>query len=122
MCLSEEALECLESYSWPGNVRELRNAIESATVRARGAAIEPDHLPARVRKIPRPTDDEVARVVARLVEHAADGRLHEVVLGAFERALLEQVLEETGGNQVQSAKRLGIHRTTLRKLIDRYGL
>jgi len=116
------AMAILEAYDWPDNVRELRNAIESATVRARGAAIEPDHLPARVRQVPKPADDEVARVVARLAEHARDGQLHETVLGAFERALLEQVLEESGGNQVQSAKRLGIHRTTLRKLIDRYRL
>jgi len=45
-----------------------------------------------------------------------------LVQESFERALLRQVLQETGGNQVQSAKRLGIHRTTLRKLMDRYGI
>ncbi|MHC4451981.1 MAG: AAA-type ATPase lid domain-containing protein, partial [Planctomycetota bacterium] len=116
------AMGVLESYDWPDNVRELRNAIEAATVAARGGAIEPEHLPSAVRQVPEADDDEVSRVVTRLVEHARDGHVHDEVQGAFERALLRQVLQATDGNQVQAAKRLGIHRTTLRKLIDRYGL
>ncbi|MEM8883757.1 MAG: sigma-54 dependent transcriptional regulator [Planctomycetota bacterium] len=112
----------LEGYDWPGNVRELRHAIEVATVQARGAALVPEHFPPTVREVREADDDDVSRVVTRLLERIPDGRLHELVQESFERALLEQVLQATGGNQVQSAKRLGIHRTTLRKLMDRYGL
>jgi len=120
--IGKEAVAELEAYDWPDNVRELRNAVEAATVRARGGVIEPDHLPASVRGVAEPDDDEVSRAVTRQLERAREGHLHDEVLGRFERALLVQVLQATEGNQVQAAKRLGIHRTTLRKLINRYRL
>ncbi|MEJ2564067.1 MAG: sigma-54 dependent transcriptional regulator [Anaerolineales bacterium] len=43
--VSREALELLMTYDWPGNVRELRNIIQLASVKSKGAAIEPAHLP-----------------------------------------------------------------------------
>jgi len=116
------AMRILEAHTWPGNVAELRNAVEAATVTARGQSIRPEHLPNAVRGEENVEDDEVSAVVTRLLRTLPDGRVHELVQESFERALLRQVLQETGGNQVQSAKRLGIHRTTLRKLMDRYGI
>jgi len=69
---------------------------------------------------PRTAVDEIGRLVARLADAAPEGRVHETVHEAFERATVAHVLGLVGGNQVQAARRLGIHRTTLRKLIDRY--
>jgi len=120
--LSREALDRLVQYSWPGNVRELRNAVEAAVVTARGRMIEPEHLPAFVTEDPGTAADEVGRLVARLADAAPEGRRYEVVHDAFEKAVVAHVLGLVGGNQVQAARRLGIHRTTLRKLIERYGL
>ena len=42
------------------------------------------------------------------------------VLPAVERALIIRALEETAGNQVQTAKLLGITRATLRKRIEKF--
>jgi len=42
-------------------------------------------------------------------------RIHESIIGKVEKALIGIVLEEEHGNQVRSAKRLGINRNTLRK-------
>ena len=120
--LSRAALDRLVQYSWPGNVRELRNAVEAAVVTARGRMIESEHLPPFVTEDPRTAVDEVGRLVARLADAAPEGRRYEVVHDAFERAVVAHVLGLVGGNQVQAARRLGIHRTTLRKLIERYGL
>ena len=53
---------------------------------------------------------------------ADDGQRYEQVHDAFEKAVVAHVLGLTAGNQVQAANQLGIHRTTLRKLIDKYGL
>ena len=44
------------------------------------------------------------------------------VLPAVERALIIRALEETAGNQVQTAKLLGITRATLRKRIEKFGI
>jgi DNA-binding protein Fis len=43
------------------------------------------------------------------------GSIHEFVIGKVERALIGMILEEEKGNQVRTAKRLGINRNTLRK-------
>ena len=42
------------------------------------------------------------------------------VIPAVERELIINALAETGGNQVQAAKLLGITRATLRKRIDKF--
>ena len=41
---SPEALGAIAQYQWPGNIRELQNAIQRATILARGRAIEPSDL------------------------------------------------------------------------------
>jgi transcriptional regulator with PAS, ATPase and Fis domain len=43
--VSDAAMRLLEKYNWPGNVRELRNAMERATIVAKGPFIEPADLP-----------------------------------------------------------------------------
>jgi len=120
--MSESAMEALAEHGWPGNVRELRNAVEAATVTARGGTIQPEHLPAAVRGGGGAGAADVGRVAARLADAAADGEKYAAVHDAFERAVVAHVLGLVQGNQVQAARRLGIHRTTLRKLIDKYGL
>jgi len=42
------------------------------------------------------------------------------ILPAVERELIIHALKETGGNQVQAAKLLGITRATLRKRVDKF--
>ena len=44
------------------------------------------------------------------------------ILPAVERELIIEALKETRGNQVQSAKLLGITRATLRKRVDKFGI
>jgi two-component system nitrogen regulation response regulator GlnG len=46
----------------------------------------------------------------------------ENILQEIERAMIERVLRETGGNQVKASAILGITRATLRKRIDQMGL
>ena len=43
------------------------------------------------------------------------GTVHDVVIGKIEKVLIGMILEEEKGNQVRTAKRLGINRNTLRK-------
>jgi two-component system response regulator AtoC len=49
------------------------------------------------------------------------GPLREQV-AAFERSLIARVLEETGGNQSEAARRLGLTRVTLIDKLKRHGL
>jgi DNA-binding NtrC family response regulator len=120
--VSAEAMGLLGAYAWPGNVRELRNAVEAATVKARGRVILPDHLPETVRAPVGARPEALDGLVARLVDDVPDGEKYQAAHDAAERAAVAHVLGLERGNQVRAARRLGIHRTTLRKLIDKYGL
>ena len=48
--------------------------------------------------------------------------LHEMVMTAVERPLLQFALERCGGNQSAAADLLGINRNTLRKKLVEHGL
>jgi DNA-binding NtrC family response regulator len=132
--VSPEALAVLERYDWPGNVRELRNCLEHAAALARGSGnVGLEHLPAHiVRAAGRAPEgaggleagiDRIVRQLARGMLEAPDASgIHAEAVRLAERAAIAEVLAAVGGNQVQAAKRLGMHRTTLRKKIEEYGL
>jgi len=67
----------------------------------------------------------VREVVRQYLDDMGDtppDNLHGVIMSEAERALVETVLDQTGGNQSRAADILGITRTTLRGRIRRYGL
>ncbi|WEZ82270.1 sigma-54 dependent transcriptional regulator [Rhizobium sp. 32-5/1] len=78
----------LARYPWPGNVRELRNLIERSLILGR-------------------FPDDFRGGPVRPVE-IAGGTLEEI-----ERRHILAVLEETGGNRDEAARRLGISRKTI---------
>jgi DNA-binding NtrC family response regulator len=103
--LTEEAVKVLEAYDWPGNVRQLKHAMESVVVMHPGLEIEPRDLPGLYAGSP---DDSLFTL-------HVEGRERiplERALEAFERALLEWAMKETGGNQALAAKLLHIPRST----------
>jgi len=133
--IARDALRALEQYNWPGNVRELENAIRRALVVAKGEAILPADLPAEVAGGHAPNmalsaaagtmpassavQAEVPALAQALFRIARrDTKLK--VIPSVERELIIQALLETKGNQVQSAKLLGITRATLRKRIEKF--
>jgi DNA-binding NtrC family response regulator len=131
--ISQEAMKLLERYDWPGNVRELKNAIEHAAILTRGKVILPEHLPSHILQALRgeaPTQAESLEALVRQRTHQAldkaegreDGNAYAEISADVEKVIIETTLKRTGGNQVQASKLLGIHRTTLRKKIEDYGL
>ncbi len=110
--LSPEAMIALETFDWPGNVRHLFNALEYAVVHAEGTTIRPKHLPSEV----------VAKAPSHAEPLAMTGRLthyYRTTGGdAAEWTLIQKVLEESGGNKAEAARRLGMSRTTLWKRLN----
>ncbi|MEM7244192.1 MAG: sigma 54-interacting transcriptional regulator [Acidobacteriota bacterium] len=102
------AQQTVLSYSWPGNVKELREATEWAFVRGMGEVIAHEHLPATVR----------AGSKAGLSRDPE----RRPTLAEAEAELVALVLEESGGNKTEAARRLGIDRKRLYRKIKRYGL
>ena len=131
--ISKEAMELIERFDWPGNVRELRNAIEHAVILSRGAVISPDHLPAHMLRSLRGEELSPSRSVEDLIrertlaaldksEGKEEGNAYAEIISDVEKAILDTTLKRVNGNQVKASALLGIHRTTLRKKIEEYGL
>ncbi len=97
-----EVIEALECRDWPGNVRELENAVARLLALSTGGAVGPEALD-------------------RMAGSTGGGSLRERV-AAFERARIEEMLAQTGGNQSEAARRLGLTRVTLIDKMKRHGL
>jgi DNA-binding NtrC family response regulator len=107
--LTSDAMTLLTRYPWPGNVRELRNAIERAVAYARGSFAGREDLPETISR-------------AATGEHGQSfHQWKEQTLERLERQFLERTLEECGGNVTRAARALGIHRSTLQRLMRKHG-
>ena len=107
------ALDSLAAHSWPGNARELGNVLQRALVMRDGAAITAADLgliPARTVTVPR-ADPVPDRNAAKTLIRGKD--LHSMSR-AVEHDVINQALDQTGGNRKETAKLLGISERTLR--------
>jgi two-component system response regulator HydG len=104
------ALDAIADYGWPGNIRELKNALWRATIVADGAEIAPVHLGLGGAPTARATGNTAA------VEDDATSLMEA------ERRAIVAALAQTGGNRVQTAKVLGIARSTLLEKLKRHAI
>ena len=130
--LSEDAVTALRAHDWPGNVRELENLMRRLAVLERDEVITGETVRAMLGMptTPPPTvadiDSAVLAWLSRLEredpEALGNGTLYDRLLAAVERPLIEAMLARHGGNQLRTAKALGINRNTLRQRLDKLGL
>jgi two-component system, NtrC family, nitrogen regulation response regulator GlnG len=136
--ISDEAMAELQRRDWFGNVRELRNAVEHAVILARGGVIAPEHLPPpaekgtqlffdREKRAASPFPDAIATLVrqwaeSQLVDPGNVQDIHDRLLKIVEPPLLKAAMDHCQGQCVAAARRLGMHRATLRKKLDELGI
>ena len=125
--LTDEVIDALRSRPWPGNVRELRNAVEHASILARGGPIRVEHLPASIASPSPRNPPDLTRAVAgwadaEAARTEAEGDLYARFLKETEPTLLVAALDRCGGNRAAAAQLLGIDRATLRQKLKRYGI
>jgi two-component system nitrogen regulation response regulator GlnG len=127
--VAPEALERLRGYSWPGNVRELQSVLKQALLHAHGTTLLPAFLPALstdpsgpVTASPPAGDPNLEAFISLCLASSGEGDLYAETHRRVDRLFLPRVLEDTGGNQLQAARRLGIARETLRRRLRELGL
>jgi|ERR1043166_622608 DNA-binding NtrC family response regulator len=103
---SPAAADRLRRFDWPGNVRQLQNEVQRAVLMAEGKVIEETDLAITVSQAP--------------AEQAVASNL--TLMEAMERNTIAQMLKDTRGNKLETAKRLGIGRQTLYNKIKAYGI
>jgi len=121
----------LLSYSWSGNVRELANTIKRGLILAKGDVLTAKDIIFDIEggAISFANEEELEKSLNKMLDPLFsdilrfwETRLHSNLLKKVEKFLIQKSLAETGGNQVQAAKLLGISRNTLRHRIEKYGL
>jgi DNA-binding NtrC family response regulator len=104
--VTPEAMERLLIYPWPGNVRELRNAIEYAFILCPSGEIDIQHLPPKISQ----------------AKSTSESTVETPPIYHLEREKLIRLLRQTGGNQSEAARILGVSRVTVWKRIKKYGI
>ncbi|MBN1572061.1 MAG: sigma 54-interacting transcriptional regulator [Deltaproteobacteria bacterium] len=127
--ITPPARKLLKNYRWPYNVTELMGVILYGIVSTGGGAIYPFNFPDFI-TISDPFAMEkmslenfflskLTPVIKKMSRHNVEG-LYPIVLSRMEIPLIKLVLQETGGNQLKTAKILGINRNTLMKKIKKH--
>lgn len=108
--LSKRVREVFLAHRWPGNVRELQNVLERAVQLAEQGELQVEHLP------PYLQDKQVLSTGEQLTLDL------EAELAKTEQKVLQLALEQCGGNKVRAAELLGIHRASLYRKLEKYGM
>ena len=117
--LEPEVMFAFEAYSWPGNVRELQNVIERVCALAERETVTladlPQHLrlPALPQSTLPPADPTNKLTLKEAKEHW---------VGQLEAAYVADLVKREGGNVSEAARKAGVDRKTLRRLLDKHGL
>jgi DNA-binding NtrC family response regulator len=109
---SDETMRSFVAHPWPGNVRELRNAVERLTVL--------NDVPFTAPDAPDAGDADGTADAADIRVPFKDAK--NALTDRFERRYLTAMLESTGGNISEAARRAGIDRVYLLRLMGRHGL
>jgi len=112
--IASATLALLQEYDWPGNVRELKNVLRrGVALKHEGGTLEPEDLGLAVTGAGAST------------ERAAPDTYHEAkaqLIETWEKSYVRRVLDETGGNVSQAARKCGLGRAYLHRLIRKYQL
>jgi DNA-binding NtrC family response regulator len=116
------AIATLMAEDWPGNIRELRHFVERTLLITQAAVIRPEDLlfdtPALAAR-PEGSAGDGGRPMAALADETLTLR---EARDRFEKDFLGSLLKACGGNVTQAARRSGISRESLYRLLRKHDL
>ncbi len=119
LTLTHSAKAALKTYTWPGNVRELEHVLSRAALKANQAQeqgkilrITPDNLGLSNNIISEPFKE------IKPSKEESFQPLREAI-DNFQRQLIQQTLASSDGNLAATARKLGINRSNLSRLMKR---
>jgi DNA-binding NtrC family response regulator len=101
--VTDQVQEALRSAPWPGNVRELRNSIERALLLSAPGAL---------------SVDELKPVAASATSSGGEALPFPARLAEIQRAAAQAMVRASAGNRSEAARRLGISRSRLQRLLS----
>jgi transcriptional regulator with GAF, ATPase, and Fis domain len=126
LALAPETLELLGRYDFPGNVRELENLVHRLAALCESDVAGPADLP---REVGGPSGvpfqlgiDPALEAAGRAPDLETFRRHRQRILDRLaeeERCVAERAVEAAGGSVSRAARRLGVHRVTLHRMLKR---
>lgn len=110
--MDDEAVQLLKTYNWPRNFKQFRRVLSTLASSAQDQLIRVDAARSLLEE-EQVSCSEAPRPLASLTS----GRTLEEIT----KAVVQQTLNEVNGNQTLAAKRLGIGRTTLWRILKKNG-
>jgi len=122
--VSNAAMNCLLNYEWPGNVRELENCIERAVALGNDTVIDVADLPPSIQGASTTPPAERATFISVGGGNGQNGEsiAASMDLEDMERATIQRVFDQVGGDKNLAREILGISRATLYRKIKRYNI
>jgi len=119
LSIAPEVMRQLVEYDWPGNIRELQNIVRRTAISRHGSEI--DSLPASLHHVKSPKHTppacEPLHQSTQSSEPLSNPSLREAELSAIAKAY-----EACNGNQTETARMLGISRSSLYRKLKKYGI
>ena len=107
---TDDAISAIRSHNWPGNVRELENKIQRAMIMAKSNYIIPEDLELSKPSIAKNNREQLKNLS---IKEARD---------CLELNYIKESLTRNNNNITHIANELGITRSTLYDLMNKYGL
>ncbi len=131
--ITRSALEILCGHNWPGNVRELAHVVESSVLMCETNSIAVADLPrdlVAASGIQIPASDSAVEadesdrdnIVSHMTPINFAPETPALLLDEVIKQTLVRSLDETDGNRRRAATMLGVSRSTLYRMLSRYGL
>jgi DNA-binding NtrC family response regulator len=117
--ISSDTMKYLMEYSYPGNIRELKNIIERMIILSTERVIGVEDLPLEI-KMKSDTLENKTIIGLGPLKEILEKELYN--LADVEKVVIATALQKTRWNKQETAKLLGIGRTTLYEKIRRYKL
>jgi Nif-specific regulatory protein len=116
--LKSETIQLMESYNWPGNIRELENVIERLVILAEPGTdyISPELLPEDVLLKSEKTFAGQSKQVNSKTMNI------EAKKAEYEKDIIFESLQKNNWNQSMAAEELGLHESTLRYRMRKFGI
>jgi transcriptional regulator with PAS, ATPase and Fis domain len=102
--INAEALSLLMAHDWPGNVRELENVIERSFILCNRGFINIEHLPEELTARARPSGSASRMKTARQL---------------LDAQVIQSALERNTFHRLATARELGIHKSTLFRIMKK---
>jgi DNA-binding NtrC family response regulator len=110
--IEREAMDAMQSYAWPGNVRELENVLQRAIIMTPGRTIRLEDLNLHLTEEDAADSFEVVNIGDYQPSSSFEQQIQD-----FKIRLAVSAVRENNGNKTLAARRLGISRAYLHRLI-----